>query len=151
MYQKTDAIVIKSVKYSESSLIVNCYCKDFGLKSFFLRGILKTQVKQSIKKSLFEPLNLLEIVFANKLSNRLGYIKEAKLKYPYNSIPFNFDKNSVIFFLTELLYEVLQEDKNKNKKLYKYIYNSMIWLDSNEKIGNFLIKKLNNLLLLNSC
>ena len=40
MHVETDAIVISSLKYRESSLIVRCYCKELGLRSFMLKGIL---------------------------------------------------------------------------------------------------------------
>jgi DNA repair protein RecO (recombination protein O) len=140
MFKKTNAIVVKSLKYGESSLIVNCYCENFGLQAFILRGILKSKSEKAPKKSVFEPLNIIEIIFSKKESNNIGYIKEAKVKFPYKNIPFNFDKKSTIFFLNELLYQVLQEDKSKNINLFMYLYNSLIWLDSSKKISNFLIK-----------
>ncbi len=59
MLAKTNAIVIKSLKYGDTSLIVNCYCEDFGLQAFILKGILKTKKGKYPKKSLFEPLKRL--------------------------------------------------------------------------------------------
>jgi len=140
MFEKTDAIVVKSLKYGDSSLIVNCYCENFGLQAFILRGILKSKNKKYPKKSVFEPLNIIEIVFSKKKSNNIGFIKEAKVKFPYVDIPFNFNKKSIFFFLNEFLYEVLKEDKTKNIILFKYLHNTLIWFDSSEKISNFLIK-----------
>ena len=70
----------------------------------------------------------------------MGYIKEAKLKFPYVDIPFNINKKNILFFLNEFLYEVLKEDKTKNISLFKYLYNALIWFDSSKKISNFLIK-----------
>jgi len=56
MLVRTNAIVISTVKYGDSSLITRCYCKELGLKSFMLKGIL-TSKKGGLKKSLFQPLN----------------------------------------------------------------------------------------------
>ena len=140
MFEKTNAIVVKSLKYGDSSLIINCYCENFGLQAFILKGILKSKNKKSLKKSVFEPLNIIEIVFSKKKSNNIGYIKEAKVKFHYVDIPFNFNKKSIFFFLNEFLYQVLKEDKTKNISLFKYLYNSLIWFDSSKKISNFLIK-----------
>ena len=88
MFEKTNAIVIKSLKFGDSSLIVNCYCENFGLQTFILKGILKSKKSKSPKKSLFEPLSIIEIIFSKKKGNNMGYIKEAKLKFPYMDIPF---------------------------------------------------------------
>ena len=140
MLEKTNAIVIKSLKYGDTSLIVNCYCEDFGLQAFILKGILKSKKGKYPKKSVFEPLNIIEIIFSKKPGNNLGYIKEAKLKFPYVDIPFNINKKNVFFFLNEFLYEILKEDKTKNLSLFKYLYNALIWFDSNKRISNFLIK-----------
>ena len=140
MFEKTNAIVIKSLKFGDSSLIVNCYCESFGLQTFILKGILKSKKSKSPKKSLFEPLSIIEIIFSKKKGNNMGYIKEAKLKFPYMDIPFNIDKKNILFFLNEFLYEVLKEDKTKNINLFKYLYNALIWFDSSKKISNFLIK-----------
>ena len=53
MLVKTNAIVISTLKYGDSSLITRCYCKELGLKSFMLKGIL-TSKKGGLKKSLFQ-------------------------------------------------------------------------------------------------
>ena len=41
----------------------------------------------------------------------------------------------------EISDEILKEDKTKNLSLFKYLYNALIWFDSNKKISNFLEKK----------
>ena len=55
MLIETDAIVLSTLKYGDSSLIARCYCKELGLKSFLLKGILSSK-KAGLKKSLFNPL-----------------------------------------------------------------------------------------------
>jgi len=140
MLEKTNAIVIKSLKYGDTSLIVNCYCENFGLQVFILKGILNSRKSKSLKKSLFEPLNIIEIILSRKKGNNMGYIKEAKLKFPYVDIPFNINKKNVLFFLNEFLFEVLKKDETKNISLFKYLYNALVWFDSSKRISNFLVK-----------
>ena len=38
----TKAIVLSSLKYGDSSLIVKCYTEEEGVKSYLVRGILKS-------------------------------------------------------------------------------------------------------------
>ena len=52
MLVDTDAIVISNLKYRDSSLIVTCYCKKIGLKSFIVKGVLKSK-KGQMRRSFF--------------------------------------------------------------------------------------------------
>ena len=56
----TKAIVLSSLKYSDSSLIVKCFTEEDGLKSYMLRGILKSK-KGKLKAAYFQPLTLLKL------------------------------------------------------------------------------------------
>ena len=59
MLTKTQAIVLHSLKYGESRLIVDMFTRTFGRQSFIV-SIPKT-TKGKIKKQFFQPLTLLEI------------------------------------------------------------------------------------------
>jgi len=41
------AIVISTIKYSDTSLIVRLYTKEVGLVSFLLKGVLKSKKKEN--------------------------------------------------------------------------------------------------------
>ena len=72
--------------------------------------------------------------------NRLGYIKEARLGYSYTSIPFDMTKKALIFFLAEIIHQVVKEEPDSNEQLYSFLFQRMIWLDQNDEIGLFHIK-----------
>ncbi|RPG56903.1 MAG: DNA repair protein RecO, partial [Flavobacteriales bacterium TMED235] len=76
MLIKTNSIVLSTLKYSDSSLIARCYCKELGLKSFLLKGILSSK-KGGLKKSLFQPLNIISLITQvnNQNHERLLFIK----------------------------------------------------------------------------
>ena len=57
----TKAIVLSSLKYGETSLIVKCYTQEEGVKSYLIRGVLK-QKKTGIKVAHFQPLTQLTII-----------------------------------------------------------------------------------------
>ena len=40
MYEKVKAIVISNLKYSDNSLIVKCFTKTLGIRSYLQQGIL---------------------------------------------------------------------------------------------------------------
>ena len=43
MFTRTEAIVLSSLRYNESDLIVKCYTKSQGILSFIVKGVLKSK------------------------------------------------------------------------------------------------------------
>ena len=60
MLISTESISLNYVKYSETSIIVKCFTKSDGLKSYLIKGI-RSSKKKSINIGLFQPLTILEI------------------------------------------------------------------------------------------
>jgi DNA repair protein RecO (recombination protein O) len=135
MQQKTNAIVISSIKYADTSLIVHCYTEESGIRSYLLKGILKSK-KGRIKKALFQPLTQLEIIANHNNKGHLNSIKEAQIIHHYQSIHTDIRKQSIVLFLSEVLYSCLREEET-NKVLFSYLIISLRWLDSHEYIVNF--------------
>ena len=140
MQASIEALTLTTIKYGDSSLIAACYTKQYGLQSYMLKGILASRTKKKIPKSLFEPLSLLEIEAPKNPTDRLGYIKEAKLNYPYASIPFDLRKKTLLFFLAEVIHQVVKEEQEANIELYSFLKKRMLWLDVEENVGLFHIK-----------
>jgi len=133
------AISIGFVKYGDSSLISTCYTLEYGTQSYMLKGIL-SKGRKKVSKSLFEPLNLLELQASKNPENRLGYVKEVKLHSPYSTIPYDISKKALVFFLSEVLLQIFREEQGPNPKLYLFIKKKLIWLDTQDHLGIFHIK-----------
>src|SRR5690625_1988037 len=126
MYTPTKAIALRHIRYSEADLIAKCYTESDGLKSYLLRGVLKSK-KGRIKAAMFQPFSLLEIIALHKNTGRLEYIKEAKIIAI---------KSSIAIFLSEVFQNALQEEE-KNEDLFKFLETSIYWLETHEQIANF--------------
>ncbi len=134
MIVKTKAIVISSVKYAESDLIVKCYTQE-GLKSYLLKRILKAK-KGKLKVAYFQPLTQLELIASHNNKTNLNYIKEAKVVYPYTTVHTNIIKQTIIIFLSEILNKTLKEEE-ANVQLFQFLETSLKWLDTHDLISNF--------------
>ena len=139
----TKAIVLSSLKFGDTSLIVKCYTQEEGVKSYLLRGILKPK-KKGIKAAYFQPLTQLHIVANHNNKNSLNAIKEVRIINPYKTIHTGIVKQSVIMFLSEVLSNSIQEEE-QNLALYKYLETALIWFDIHDKIANFHLLFLLNL------
>lgn len=131
----TKAIVFSAIKYSEADLIVCCYTEIAGVKSYLLRGILKSK-KGKLKASYFQPLTQLELIADHKNKGSLEYIKEAKVSTPYQSLHTDIVKSGLVMFLAEMLKSCIREEE-PNAELFTFIERSFQWLDENDAIANF--------------
>ncbi len=131
----TKAIVLSSLKYSDTSLIVKCYTELEGIKSYIIKGILKPK-KGGIKVAYFQPLTQLTLVANHSTKSSLHTLKEVQILNPYKTIYRDIVKQSVVLFLSEVLSSSIQEEE-KNIDFYNYLEAGLTWLDVHDKIANF--------------
>ena len=141
MSNQSKAIVLHSIKYGETSLIVNCFLYDIGFKSFIIKGVLNSKNKK-FSKSYFLPLSIIDINYSIKKNKDLGYIVEARPAHIFSSLHVDLFKSSMIIFVGELLNSVLKESPGSNKRLFKYLEHSLVWFDQSPKEVNFHLKVL---------
>ena len=135
MLTKTQAIVLHSLKYGESRLIVDMFTRVFGRQSFIV-SIPKTS-KSKIKKQFFQPLTLLEIETDIRPKLQLQKLNDVRLLTPFASIPFEPDKLAISLFVAEFLYYALRSEQ-RNELLYDYLEYSIMWLDGQQaNFANF--------------
>ncbi len=135
MLVNTKAIVVSALKYSEADLIVKCYTLSSGLKTYLLRGILKSK-KGKFKTSQFQPLTQLEIVAKHKDKGTMEYLQEAKIRKHYRDLHTNVIKGAMVLFISEILKNTIQEEE-QNEPLYYFLEGSIDWMDDADNISNF--------------
>ncbi len=135
MTLQTEAIVIHALRYGETDLIVKLFTRSNGLKSYLLRGILKSK-KGKLRAALFQPLTQLEIEAVHKNKGGLERLKEAKIKTAYVSLHTQILKSSIVLFISEVLKNSIQEEE-ENEALYEYLEATLLWLDTHDEIANF--------------
>jgi DNA repair protein RecO (recombination protein O) len=126
MLYKTRGIVLNSVKYSETSLIIKIYTEEFGLQSYMVRGVRSKSAK--IKPALLQNLSLVDLEVYHKEKKSIQTIKELRPGYTFGSIPFNMKKSAIAVFLNEILYKAILEEE-QNIDLFGFIYESVKLLD----------------------
>jgi DNA repair protein RecO (recombination protein O) len=126
MLLTTRGIVLHSVKYSETSIVVRIYTEARGLQAFLFRGIRSP--KSKIKAGLFQPLTLLELVTNIRENKGLHSCRDVRLCQPYSEIPFDIRKSSVALYMNELLYKSVKEEE-QNPRLFKFLWEACRILD----------------------
>ena len=127
MLDKTEGIVLKTVKYSESSVIATIFTKKFGSLSFIVQGLRSSKNKQ--KGNLIQSGNILQLEIYLKEQRNLNRIKEYSTAYIYTNS--NFIKQSILIFCIELISKCVKEHE-VNERLYDYVSLFLIELDKDE-------------------
>jgi len=126
MLAEVEGIILRQVKYSDSSRIVTVYTKELGKKAFFLNIGAK---KKNGRLALAQPFSLLHLVASTgKNSHAMGRIKEFKISFPTLDIRSNIVKTSIVLFLTEILNKCINEEE-QNEVLFDFFKNSIIALE----------------------
>lgn len=135
MQTKTAAIVLKTVKYGDSKLIVDMLTEECGRVSFVQRT--SRTKRREPRARLLQPLTLLDIVFDYRQNTALQQVGEMSLRYPFASIPFDERKLAIALFLTEFTYYATRTEQ-KNIPLFRFVEDSVMWLDAcNRNFANF--------------
>jgi DNA repair protein RecO (recombination protein O) len=135
---KTKGIVIKVVRYGETSIIAGIYTELFGMQSYIVNGVRVNSKKGSGRGNLFQPAAILDlIVYHNDLKN-LQRIKEFKWAHLYEQLFFNVFRNSVALFMIELLQRSLKQPE-PNPDLFHFIEDAFLHLDraNDAEVANF--------------
>ena len=126
---KTQGILLKSLKYGESSLIVTFFTESHGVRQFICSGV--NSKKGQSKAILLRPMNILELVGYNKSGKVINRLKEVKMDYVYQSIPFNVVKGTIGLFMTEVIQKSVLEEE-PNLPLYHFLLEAFKELDKTE-------------------
>ena len=123
MTTNTELIVLHTTKFGENSLVVHTLSRDYGRRSFFVRGAGKKQM------SLFLPLNILEADIQESTKTTLFTARNLSVRCPLAGIRNNMFKNSMTMFMSEVLYRVLKEGVYE-QGLYEWCMKTILLLDA---------------------
>lgn len=135
MLQKTTAIILRTLKYSDNSIIATVYTKNIGKVSVILNSVHSK--KSNNKINYLQPFFIVEMELYFKEKNNIHKVKEIKPQYNYKTLPYNITKSSLAFFLSEVLYKSIKEEE-ENEALYNFIEQAILYIDEEtEKLSNF--------------
>ncbi|MES2560783.1 MAG: DNA repair protein RecO [Bacteroidota bacterium] len=136
MLLKCKAIVIKTIDYSENSVVLKCFTDTHGVQSYMVNGVRSK--KGAIKPSHLLPLSLLELEAYHQQQKNLQRIKELKCVPQLHSLHFDMVKSAVGIFMAEVINKVLREENQPDPPLFSFMYHTIQLLDlEGEKVNNF--------------
>ena len=132
MTHKTKGIVLRSIKYGETSLVVTIFTELFGVQTYMVNGI-RTSKKSSAKANHFQPTAILDLVVYHSENKQMQRIKEFSWAVLYSNLLSDVIKNSIASFMAELIQKCLKQPE-PNVDLFHFCSASFTELDKADKI-----------------
>lgn len=117
MTHKTKAIILRSVKYGETSLVVTAFTELFGIQTYMVNGV-RSSKKNHAKAMLYQPAALLEMEVSHNELKNMHRIRECSWAFLYENILSSVLKNSIALFMVELLYKTLKQPEQHTDLFY---------------------------------
>lgn len=131
MLKNTEGLVLRNIKYGETSIISTIYTKEFGIQAYLIRGA-RSNKKTGIKANYFQIGQFLDITVDHKPGKNLNYIKEVKLNATHAIQSQNIVKQSITQYCTELVLRCVKEEE-QNNDLYNFLAQFFIRIGSLHK------------------
>ena len=132
MTKNTELIILHTTKFGENSIVAHTLSKEYGRRSFLIRGVGKRAVM-----TLMLPLTVLEAEVVETTKSTLFTARNLTAKYPLMGIRNNIYKNSMTLFMSEVLYRTLKDGANE-EGLFEWCERSILLLDAIENdFSNF--------------
>ena len=124
----TKGIVLRTVKYGETSIVSTIYTELFGVQSYIVKGARQGTKKTQGKATYFQAAAILDMTVFHDEQKNLQYIKEYNWAYPYQSVLFDVVKNCVAMYMVEVLQHTLKLPE-ANPDLFYLVENTLQQLD----------------------
>jgi len=132
MTHKTRGIVLRSIKYGETSLVVTIFTELFGVQTYMVNGV-RSAKKSSAKANHFQPAAILDLVVYHSSNKSMQRIKEFSWGVLYQNLLHNVIMNSVASYMVELLQKCLKQPE-ANSDLFNFCEEVFMKLDESSNI-----------------
>ncbi len=127
MLQKTKGIVLRPVKYGETSLVATIFTEAYGVQAYMVQGVRSSKARQN-RAGSFQPGMMLELIVYQQPNKNLQRIREFQPAYIYGALQEDVVKNSIVLFSVEVLLRLLPEHAPL-PALFDFVYEYFTTLD----------------------
>lgn len=131
MTHKTKGIVLRNIKYGETSLVVTIFTEMFGIQTYMVNGV-RSSKKSASKANHFQPTAILDLVVYHSENKTIQRIKEFSWAILYSNLLSHVVNNSIASFMAELIQKCLKQPE-PNADLYHFCEASFLELDRANK------------------
>ncbi len=131
MVQATRGVVLRTVKYSETSLICTVYTERFGMRSYIVGGVRSKKARVPV--ACLQPMHILDLWVYHRSSKSLNRLREVQVAIPLHNIPMQPHKAMIGLFFVDLLFRCIREEE-ANSQLFNFVVQTLTSLDGMENV-----------------
>lgn len=129
MVTKTEAVVLRTIDYSESSQIVTLFTRKHGVIAVIAKGAKRPKSKFA---ALMVPGQVLEVVVYVKPTRSVQTLSEASPMLKLDQLRIDLEKMAIATTSLELINQVLHENE-VNELLFAFLVKFLRWVNEYEK------------------
>ncbi|GHV01298.1 DNA repair protein RecO [Bacteroidia bacterium] len=133
---KERGIVLHSIRYGESGLVVYLLTRGHGRMTYMVGGVRSASSKGN-KAAFFQPMFPVEFEGLERPGAEMHRMRDLRSPAVLRSVPFDSRKSAITLFMAEVVYRLVREVE-PNAPLYDFLESSVLALDGMEEgIANF--------------
>jgi DNA repair protein RecO (recombination protein O) len=134
--EKSLAIVLRMVEFSETSLVVTLFTESLGKISALAKGARRPK---SPFESALDLLAVCRIVFLHKTTDTLDLLTEAKLERRFRSATRELSRLYAGYYISELLHD-LTDSSDPHPELFHAADQALLGLDQGEAVPSLVVR-----------
>ena len=127
MLLKTRGIIFRSTKYGDSSLILEVYTEERGIRKYIVSGVRKA--RSNTPASKLQLMNLVDLIAYERPGKELTRLKEVQPAVIYTRIPFEVERGTIGLFMLEVARNSIREAE-ANPTLFHFLFEAFAFLDT---------------------
>ncbi len=131
MITKTEAIVLRTVEYQESSVIATLFTLDHGKIAVIAKGARRPKSKFA---AFLVPGQMLEVVYYMKQTRSVQTLSDASYRVKLDNLRFDLQKMALATSTLELADQLLH-DNEVNEPLFHFLSVMLPWMNEQEKVS----------------
>lgn len=137
-------MVLHTLKYGDSSLVVYLLTDVGGRRSYMVQGV-RSRSGRGSKQALFQPMFPVEFEGLESSRQQMHRFREVRAGFALQHLPFDVRKSTMALFMAEVLYRLVRESE-ANEPLFGFVWGCVEALDMmDEGVANFHLWFLANL------
>ena len=131
MLHTTRALVLRTIRHTDSTVVLKAYTEAFGLRSYLVRT--PKGAGRNHGAALLQPLTRLELVVDERADRDLHQVREMRLRGPYHRVPGDAMRIALLLFMQELLARTLREESG-DPGLWAFLEDALERLDGPDEV-----------------
>lgn len=134
MIIKTEAIVLRTIEYQESSIIATLFTREHGKIAVIAKGARKPKSKFS---AYLVPGQMLEVIYYMKQSRQVQTLSDASYMEKLDNLRVDLQKMALSTVTLELTSQLLH-DHEVNEPLFEFLITMLPWMNRQDNVSRIM-------------